>query len=263
MPPVNLDLTALPDDIKGAPSLQSFKTVDDLAKSYISSQHLIGQNRLPAPADNWTDQQWGELYGKLGRPEKPDGYAMPTDVTLHEGFKIDDAKRVAAFTEFHKLGLTKKQAEGVMRYYIGAMNSVAGEEDARRQTSFANGQAALKTAYGDKYDAVVQSAKNVLAKIGSPDFIKYLDETGLANDPEMVGFLFKVSQGISEDRLRSGGQNINPSLDAGQALAEITRLETDEGFQKAYHDRTHPDHESAVQRILMLNGLAYPGKVTG
>lgn len=259
--PDPFNIATLPEDIRAEPSLASFKTVDDLAKSYVSSQKLIGTNRLPSPQPTWTDNEWNGLYQALGRPEKPEMYELPKDVKLREGITMDPEKLKGTWGELHKLGLNKKQAEGVMRYYMGTLNSTAEAEDAMRTQQVATGVEELRKTHGDKYDAVVGIAKGVLQKFSPDGFMDFLEKSGLANHPQMVGFLHKIGSVMSEDSMRGGGAPSIPVGDAGAATLELTKLEQDQEFQKAYHDRHHPSHKEAVDRILYLNRIAYPGKV--
>lgn len=259
--PEAFNIATLPEDIRAEPSLQSFKTVDDLAKSYVSSQKMIGTNRLPAPQPTWGEQEWNQHYAALGRPEKPEGYTLPGDVKLREGLTMDPEKLKSTWGELYKLGLNKKQAEGVMRHYMNSLNTTSEAEETMRQQQLASGVEALKRAHGDKYDAVVGIAKGVIAKFAGKEFVDFITENGLANHPQMVEFLHKIGSAMSEDTMRSGGGNVLPVGDAGSASIELKRLEGDSEFQKAYNDKYHPGHQEAVDRVLYLNRIASPGKI--
>ena len=259
--PAAFDISVLDESMRSEPSLASIKTIPDLAKGYVSAQKLIGTNRLPAPADNWGDKEWGDLYNKLGRPEAPEGYELPKDVQLKAGLEFDKDKTKAAFTELHKLGLSKKQAEGVMRHYLGSVNSSAEAEETARQQAYASGTEALKRTHGDRYDAVVGIAKGVLGRFGGEEFTNLLTTMKLDSHPQVVEFLYKVGQVMSEDTMRTGGGVNMPVGDAAQAQIEIRKLEGDAEFQKAYNTKEHPGHNDAVDRIMYLNRAAFPGKV--
>jgi hypothetical protein len=48
---------------------------------------MIGQDKVVIPNNNSTDDQWNEVYAKLGRPESADKYAFDINsevVTLDE-----------------------------------------------------------------------------------------------------------------------------------------------------------------------------------
>ena len=48
--------------------------MDDFVKSYLSAQKLVGANKVAIPNKMATDEDWDEVYKKLGRPDKPDDY---------------------------------------------------------------------------------------------------------------------------------------------------------------------------------------------
>src|SRR6187402_285557 len=78
--------TSLSEDYRNSPSIAKFKSQDELAKGYINLEHEFGKPKLPAPQDNWTEKEWGELHGRLGRPEKPEQYELP-EVKLEDGLE--------------------------------------------------------------------------------------------------------------------------------------------------------------------------------
>lgn len=259
--PAVFDVSILDESLRGEPSLAAIKTIPDLAKSYVSAQKLIGTNRLAAPAENWGDKEWGELYNKLGRPETPDAYELPKDVKLQPGVELDKEKTKAAFAELHKLGLSKKQAEGVLRYHLNSVNSGVEADETARQQAYATGTESLKRTHGDRYDAVVGIAKGVLGRFGGEEFTNLLTSMKLDSHPQVVEFLYKVGQVMSEDTMRTGGGVNLPVGDAASAGLQLQKLENDQEFQKAYNDRGHPGHKDAIDRVLYLNRIAYPGKV--
>ena len=63
---------SLPDDIKGNTSLEKFSDVSTLAKSYINAESMIGKDKMVVPGVNTTEDEWNDIYTKLGRPSTPD-----------------------------------------------------------------------------------------------------------------------------------------------------------------------------------------------
>ena len=47
-----------------------------LAKSYINATQMIGKDKVAVPNKNSTEDQWNEVYDKLGRPESADKYSL-------------------------------------------------------------------------------------------------------------------------------------------------------------------------------------------
>ena len=122
-------LQQLPEQIRDHPSLQSINDVGNLGLSFVNAQRLIGADKLPLPK-NPTEEDLSNIYSKLGRPDEPSGYALQADgQTLSE----TDVNTVSDI--FHKLGLSKQQANGVIDYYKSSVQQTteAMSKDAAQQ----------------------------------------------------------------------------------------------------------------------------------
>ena len=79
---------------------------------------MICKDKVAVPNKNSTDDQWNEVYDKLGRPESADKYSLnaKSDVV-----PIDD-NAIKQFAEnAHQLGLNNKQAQGILEFYKNNM----------------------------------------------------------------------------------------------------------------------------------------------
>jgi hypothetical protein len=257
--PVPFDPKSLPADLAGNPSIQNFKTVPDLVKSFISAQAMIGQKRLPAPEPNWTEQQYNDFYKQIGRPDAPEAYDYK-DIKTPEGLQIDKDRMKAASETFHKLGLTPKQARGLMEYYGGILHRDVTAATEKQTNARAASEQTLKSEWGDKYDASVGIAKSVIQKFGGEDVMKYLDESGLGNNPELVKMMHKIGRSLLEDTTRGGtaGGDLHLS-DGTRAASEIENLKLDATFLAALTDAQNPGHRAAVDRWTNLHKVAHPG----
>lgn len=59
----------LPDELKMDASLLKFNDIPSLAKSYVNAQRLIGADKIALPGEHATDDEWSEVYDRLGRPK--------------------------------------------------------------------------------------------------------------------------------------------------------------------------------------------------
>ena len=74
-----------------------FTEIDALAKSYINATRMIGQDKVAVPNENSTDDQWNEVYSKLGRPESADKYKLDANSDV---VPIDEGA-IKTFAEMH------------------------------------------------------------------------------------------------------------------------------------------------------------------
>ena len=87
--------------------LDGIKSWDSLIASNVNAQKLIG-SKISLPKDDSPEEDWNNLYNKLGRPETPESY----DLT-NEKFKYTEEVEKEIRQSMHKLGLTAKQAKGI------------------------------------------------------------------------------------------------------------------------------------------------------
>ena len=258
--PPALDINTLPEELRKEPSLAAIKDIHSLAKGYVNAQKLIGAKRIALPAADAGDQAWNDFYSAIGRPEAPDKYEMPK-VEVHESLKPDEKKMTEVKGLFHKLGLTPKQASGIMEYYMQSSDSVVRSQLSQAEQQSQASTAELKQEWGDKFDANLDVAKAVIKKFGDEKFLTYLEGSGMGNNAQLIRVLNKVGMAMMEDVSRGGGAGGDLNLtDQSRAVAEIDRLKGDAEFQKSLHDVRNPGHNAAVQRWTNLFAAAYPGK---
>lgn len=251
----------LPADIRTEAAFRDIKDLDGLARGYFNAQKLIGARpedivRLPANPDD--KAAWDAVHTRLGRPEKPDGYAF-TPPKLPEGLKLDEQLQGAFSTKAHELGLSTKQAAGLYDWWNSTQSqSFTGAETARAaaEETAING---LKTEWGAAYEQNVDLAKRALAHFGGDKLATELVATRQGNNPEVIKVFAKLGATLSEDGLLgkggSGGEGVPSPAEAKQ---QINALRADPDFGKAYFDRGHAGHADALAKMARLHEYAYP-----
>lgn len=254
----------IPDEFRAEPSLQTITDLPSLVKGYVHAQKLVGQDRVVLPRNDWTSEDWNTFYSKIGRPESPEKYALPQDVQLHESMKFDDAVLANTKKTFHELGLTPKQAEGVMRHYIQATNARVESSLSEQKQSAEKATEILKGEWGEKFDQNLADSKAALAKFGDPALGEYLEASGLGNDVRLIKMLHKISVGMREDNANRGGEGTGGGMTKDQALAEITRLKS--GGDEEFSRYINGDRSLGIVRMnelrdkwQKLHSIAFPG----
>ena len=104
--------------LRANPSVQTFKTVEELAKGFVNLEKRFGidpNRRIDLPADPEDKDGMRAVYTKLGLPEKPEGYGM----VLADGASEDDKAMLSKFTaKAHEMGLPVTLARGVRRFWL-------------------------------------------------------------------------------------------------------------------------------------------------
>jgi len=249
--------SSLPEDLRMDPSIANQPSVESMGRSYISAQRMVGLDKIAVPTEHSTDEEWTQVYDKLGRPESPEGYDLQMN-NVPEGLEanpqlVDWFKGTA-----HKIGMTPRQAQELADRY----NIMAGEvEQSPDELAIAaeakeqEGVRSLQREYGKAFDTKIDTAKAVLNQYGGEELLglKLEDGTQLASNPTLVRTLVNIGdfmQGrLGEDTLRgakTGGDAMTPA----DAQRELNTIQVQGG---PYWDSTHPGHAAAVAESLKLN----------
>lgn len=249
--------TAIPEDLRSDPSLTDIKDVGNLAKSYINSQKLIGKNRIALPGENATDQEWGQFYDSLGRPEKPEAYNFGDRPVMPEGMQYDEQFETTFKGLAHQAGLTPQQAKTLYdgyHNYVGNKMTSEGQDTEAQANQWVD---SLKKEFGKAYDERVDLAQRAVETYGSPELNEWLDNTGMGNNPMIVKMFAKIGEGLAEGVADSTSQR-SFTMTPDQARQEIARYNRDGDFMNAYNNGDHTSHAEAVQKMNNLFQLAYP-----
>lgn len=253
-------VATLPEDIRPFVQAKGWKAPADIVNSYRESEKLLGVQRLPAPQPTWKDEDWGNFFKAAGRPESPDKYGMP-QVKLAEGVAIDDKMMGEVKAEFHKMGLTDKQFQGVMGRYMNFLNTSVEQLARDREAKQAEASSTLKAEWKDNYDANLEIARSVVKEFGDDDVRAHLEETGWGNDPRLIKLFHTIGKGMLDDSATGKGTGLTVS-NAANAAAEIERLRSGQepAFMAALFNAADPAHKSAVSRWEQLHKEAHPNE---
>ena len=238
----------IPEEFKEDKSLSNFNNMEDLLKSYKHAQSLVGADKIPVPNKHATEEDWNEVFKKLGAPESPDDYKY--DIKDQEL----DSKQVSEFNKTaHQLGLLPKQAEGLIKFYNEMNgNMAATEEDAAAQGQLAT-ETELKKEFGPQYAKRLDQAKRLAVNSLGSEFLENTflkDGSRLGDNLNVIKAFSNLAEKLSEDEIIKGdGTEYMTAKDIEKEINELTQ----EG--SAYWSKTHPNHNKAVQEVLKLREL--------
>ena len=241
----------IPENFREEKSLSNFNNMEDFVKSYLHAQKLVGADKIPVPNKHATDEDWNEVFKRLGAPDTPDGYKY--------NFKDQevDENSVKAFNETaHRLGLLPKQAEGLIKFYneLNQNQSQSLEEQAAQAQM--NTEAELKKEFGPQYSKRLDQAKKLAVNSLGEDFLNdtiLKDGSRLGDNLTVIKAFSELADKLSEDPIIQGdGSQYMTAKDIEKEITELTQ----EG--SAYWNKTHPNHRKSVEEVLklreMLNG---------
>ena len=195
--------TLIPEEYREEKSLQNFNKMDDFVKSYLHSQKLVGLDKIAIPNKHATDEDWKEVYKKLGSPEAADGYKY----SLPEGHAVPEDTLKSFSEEAVKLGLLPNQADGIMKYYNSVINDGIKDQIAVADEARAKAEQELRSEFGSTFDNKITGAKNLaVATLGS-DFLTNTtlsDGSKLGDNIQLVKAFADLSEKLSEDDIVKG-----------------------------------------------------------
>ena len=238
--------TLIPEAYKEEKSLQNFSNMDDFVKSYLHSQKLVGSEKINVPNKYATDEDWKEVYKKLGTPDNAEAYKYD----LPEGHKVDDDTLKSFSAEAVKLGLLPRQAQGIMKYYNDVINKGSDEQQAQMKIAQEESVKELRKEYGATFDRQIQSAKNLAHSTLGKDFINNTilqDGSRLGDNPQVIKAFVSLANKLSEDTMVKGDQV--PYLTVPEINKQIAALQQP---GSAYWDKRNPGHADAVEEVAAL-----------
>lgn len=205
----------IPDAYKEAKCLQDIKSQDDLFKSFVNSQDLIGKKVADMSAEDLS-----KYYTKLGRPETADAYKIENE-DLQEGTDLDWLKVSA-----HKAGISNEQLNALVgagaerdKNLLEASNAeIAKAQDAQI--------AEVKEAFGYDFEDKIKATNKALNYFGGEELLSLLKENNLGNNPIVIKAFHNASKLLSEHKGIEGGTSA-PTQSIESIEAQIASVRND------------------------------------
>jgi hypothetical protein len=241
----------IPEGFKEEKALDNFNNMEDFVKSYLHAQKLVGADKIPVPNKHATEEDWNEVFKKLGAPESPEDYKYDLKDQELDSQQVSEFNKAA-----HKLGLLPKQAEGLIKFYNEMNGNIASSQEETAAQAQLQTETELKKEYGPQFAKRLDQAKKLAVNSLGSDFLEntYLkDGSRLGDNIKVIKAFSDLADKLSEDEIIKGdGSDYMTAKDIEKEINELTQ----EG--SAYWIKTHPNHNKAVQEVLklreMLNG---------
>lgn len=238
-------------------SLSKYKDLPGLIKVAEDSRRQLSQRMdgyVKLPGEDASDDEISAYREKVGIPSEIDGYefSLPDGVSIPEGIEVT-AERQEAFAEFaHKAGLTKQQANDAFGFLVESELQDYGSLQKENEAAAEADRKELREVWGADYESRQQDARRVAASFG-------IDPSDPVLDLPRVAMAFAgVASSIAESKLTN--VPAQPAhLSYGSQAKDIIRNESNPEHE-AYHDRSHPQHNAVVQKVLELQRRQVDGE---
>lgn len=240
------------EEIKNAPALKNFKSMEGLVKSFLSAQRMIGNSphSVIIPDETATEEERAEFLNKLGRPEDPNGYEIKKPENLEEiGLEWNDDSAKAFANVAHEVGLTKEQFNKIMDWHNNMTIESFKNADSSLEQEYEQARQTLQKEWGNAYESNVKLVSKLVDKLGITEVVQ---NKGLANDPVFIKAMNELARKTSEDQFIEGDINNTPA----NAIQEINEIMGNP--KHPYHIADHPSHGDAVNKMQSLYRMAHP-----
>jgi len=237
---------SLPDDLKGNTSLEKFSDVSTLAKSYINAESMIGKDKMVVPGVNTTEDEWNDIYTKLGRPSTPDEYNL--ELALEEGEVVDDQLFASFKDAAHKHGLSPQQAQGILDYYNNISTQTLNEQNNASVLAQEQSSRELREEWGRSYDDNLAKASQIGKQyLGEDAFqLQMADGSMLGDNATLIKGLAKLAMVMSEDTLVGDKDSVTSNAGVEDQLNNLTAPTS------PYWNKSDPQHDATVQKVYAL-----------
>tara|TARA_R110002020_G_scaffold161060_1_gene345790 strand:+ start:274 stop:1080 length:807 start_codon:yes stop_codon:yes gene_type:complete len=235
---------ALPEDVREDPSMQAIQTVDNLAKSYVNAQKMIGADKIIVPNKYAEENEWQDVFTKLGLPETPDKYEIAVNDKEVDKEFFSNFKQAA-----HGAGILPNQAQKIFDWYNEASGKMVQDQTNQTQATEKEAIDSLRNEWGSAYDSKLKAAHAGVSHYGNEELTAFLEETGLGNNPNIIKTFAKIGESLSEDAFKDGGPT-NFGMTPQDAQTQINSVMADK--KHPYHDKYHPNHTNAVSEVTKL-----------
>ena len=246
----------IPEEIRDHKSLAHFTDVGAMAKSLVNAQSMIGADKVAIPGKHATDEDWGEVWRKLGRPDTPDGYELVNE--MPEGIEQNDDMLNWFRATAHEIGMTPTQAQKMLGKYNQFLGTQIGADEGMVEQLRETTEIELKKEYGAAFADRVSNGNAVMQEFGAEGLteLQLADGRLLGDHPEIIKMMVNVGEFINskigEDVL--AGTKSSGGLAPDDARAKLQEIRAP---NSPYWDQRHPEHQFYVQEGLryqeMLN----------
>lgn len=240
----------LDESIRGEASLQTVNSVQDLAKSFVNAQKMIGADKVQLPNKYDDGTQLRNVLNKLGLSEKLEEYDIaPKDIPIDENNKdyFDKFKQQA-----HKLGILPAQAKEMFKFMhtesLEQDNAIVKQIEVEQQEAINT----LQKEWGAAFESKVNLAKQATKFLAGSDDVLYstLTSPQYGNNPAIVKVLAKFGEMMAEDKIITGVPKDDMAKSPGEAQKEIQTIYGDKTHP--YNNKDHPRHQAAIKEMQQL-----------
>jgi hypothetical protein len=249
--------TTLDDGGRQIVTIKGWKSPADAVKGYGELEKTVGLDKIALPGKDAKPGDWDNVWGRLGRPESADKYALPKPANgdYSDGDKAFQAQMLPLL---HKAGVTQRQLDAI----VPAWNDIAAAQktalDGFATTFRDKSTTDLTKEFGGEQGFKTQTdlANRAFTQVFGKDGVKPLTEmrlmdgSYLADNPLLIRAFAKLGGQLQGD----GGLVEGTTSATGTAQSELDKIYAAAASdpKHAYNDPKNPEHKAMQDRVFAL-----------
>lgn len=241
-------------ELKNNPTIQKYKSVEELAKGHVELQAKMGMKGVIVPTEGASEETIKEFHKAIGVPAEASAYVAPTISDLHEQAVLD-AEGLKAFQGVaHKAGLNPKQFTQLTTWYLNDISAKLKAYDDQLEQDKNEAATALRQKWGPNYETKLALANKIIKQYAGEKAQDFLDK-GEGNNPILVELLATIGEHLSEDALGKLGV-AQAAMSVEEAKQKISEIRSNP--KHPYHNDADPAHKEAIDYVGSLYKIAHP-----
>ena len=231
---------------------KGWDNLDAVIRSYQNLESMLGSDRagrtivLPRDADD--AEAYAEIYDRLGRPERPDGYELDRNGAPVDEEVLDWYRSIA-----YEAGLSSRQASALLHAWGKMASSRIDALDRQTRMDREGAAEALREKWGSRFDGKMAAAGRAARRFGGEQLPALEQALGHAPVRELLA---RIGEALGEDALPAGEGRAGFGLSPEEARSSYDQRKRDPAFIAALQDAAHPGHAAAsAERARYLSAI--------
>ena len=204
----------LEEDLREDKSLLSFKTVGDLAKSFVTTKKMVGANTVAIPTDASTQGEIEAFHIAGGRPDTKEDYNLAAPEGFPEEIKaqVFPEGRIEKWQErFFKGGVSKKAADAFIAEFTQDILADYQKIQQDKETAKAELVSGLSTEFGAAFDQKMHLGDMAIEDFAGDNQEIKENLAYLREDPNAIKMLVHFGEMLAEGKPPSATAIPTPS----------------------------------------------------
>ncbi len=256
----------LPEDLRADPAFTPYtgenvnEIIGKLAKSYVNVNKLVGADKnavLKLPNSPDDKDGWNNVYSKLGRPEKVEGYEVSK---FKEVAGVDEKSLGEIAQVAYEKGVSKDALHAIVGKYLEQVGGAKTQTDEQVQETIKGYTDNLKKEWGEAYETKTSKVLETLKQKADPEFLKLAaDYPFIFDHPAVMKTMDALIKMTVEDGgVKQGGSSGAGPMSPNEARAALAAMDGDQEKMKILTTSGHPMREHLLAERTKLFKYAYP-----